>query len=165
MHFTPKKEITSAPVVNYYDSTKPVVLQMDAWLKGAILLQNNKSVYFASKALQASEKKYVTMELEALSISWAVEKFYHYLYGQQFTLETDQKSLESILNKSFFEASHWMQRLLMKTVPYDMTVKYIQEVNNVVADCLSCVPIASDEIQLPILQVHEITDQLKCTGF
>ena len=163
---TVEKDLTSAPVTNYYDPSKLVVLHMDASLKGscAVLLQENKPVYFASKALQASQKKYVAIELKALAVSWAVKKFHHYLYGQQFTLETDQMPLESILNKSLLEASPQMQRLLIKTVPYDMTVKYIQRVTNVVADCLSNVPIALDKIQLPIQQGHGITEQLKCTA-
>ena len=51
----------------------------------------------------------------------------------------------------------------MKTVPYDMTVKYIPGTSNNVADCLSRVPIKTDTIQLPILQVHQITNNLRCT--
>ena len=57
-----------------------------------------------------------------------------------------------------------MQQLLMKTIPYDMVVRYIPGPTNVVADCLSRAPITSDRIQLPKLQVHEITNGLKCTA-
>ena len=92
------------------------------------------------------------------------QKFHHYFYGQKFSLETDQRPLVSILSKSLLEASLRMQWLLMKTVPYDMTVKYIPGTTNTVADCLSTVPLRTDTIQLPILQVHQITNHLRCTA-
>ena len=38
-----------------------------------------------------AEKGYVAIELEALAVSWASEKFHHFLYGSHFTLQTDQK--------------------------------------------------------------------------
>ena len=48
-----KKEISSAPVLVYYNLKKQTVLQTDASIKGlgACLLQDQKPVYFASKAL------------------------------------------------------------------------------------------------------------------
>ena len=78
-------------------------------------------------------------------------------------LETDQKPLVSILSKSLLEASPRMQQLLMKTVPYDINVKYIPGTTNTVADCLSRAPIKANTIQLPILQGHQITNNLRCT--
>ena len=47
-----KKEISSAPILAYYNPKKQTVLQTDASIKGlgACLLQDGKSVYFASKA-------------------------------------------------------------------------------------------------------------------
>ena len=83
-----------------------MVLQTDASCKGlgACLLQNEKPVYFASKALTEMQKGYVAIELESLAVAWAMEKFHHFLYGNQFTLETDQKPLEAILSKSLNQA-------------------------------------------------------------
>ena len=152
-----KEEITSAPVLQYYDPKKPLVLQMDASSKGlsAVLLQENQPVYFTSKALSPCQQFYVAHELEALTVGWSVEKFHH-LYGWQFTLETDQKPLESILSKSLLESSPWIQQLLMKTIPYDMVVQYIPGPTNLVTECLLRAPITSDRIQLPILWVHEL---------
>ena len=94
-----KKEITVAPILAYYNPNKPTILQTDASCKGlgACLLQNEKPVYFASKALTEMQKGYVAIELESLAIAWAMEKFHHFLYGNAFTPETDQKPLEAIL--------------------------------------------------------------------
>ena len=102
-----KKELTAAPILAYYNPKKLMVLQTDASCKGlgACLLQNEKPVYFASKALTETQKGYVAIELESLAVAWAMEKFHHFLYGNQFTLETDQKPLEAILSKSLNQAT------------------------------------------------------------
>ena len=83
-----KKEITSAPILAYYNPNKPTTLQTDTSCKGlgACLLQNEKPIYFASKALTEMQKGYVTIELESLAVTWAMEKFHHFLYGNEFTL-------------------------------------------------------------------------------
>ena len=64
-------------MLKYYDPKKPTVLQTDASGKGlgACLLQCDHPVYFGSKALTDSQKGYVAIELEALAVSWAMEKF------------------------------------------------------------------------------------------
>ena len=53
-----KKEVTAAPILAYYNPQKLMVLQTDASCKGlgACLLQNEKPVYFASKALTETQK-------------------------------------------------------------------------------------------------------------
>ena len=95
-----KKEISSAPVLAYYNPQKQTMLQTDASIKGldACLLED-KPVYFASKALTDAQKGYVTIEIESLAVAWAVEKFHHFLYASHFILETDQKPLEAILSE------------------------------------------------------------------
>ena len=114
-------------------------------------------MYFASKSLTTAQQNYVPIELEALAISWAVQKFHHYLYGTPFMLQTDQKLLQAILSKSLAEATPQMQRLLLPTTPYDMTVEYIKGETNFIADCLSRAQVTEDIIKLPILQVNQIT--------
>ena len=83
------------------------VLQTDASIKGlgACLLQDGHPIYFVSKSLQDAECGYVAIELEALAVAWAMEKFHHFLYASHFTLESDQKPLETILAKSLTEAT------------------------------------------------------------
>ena len=93
-----KKEIVQAPILRYYNPKVETVLQTDASIKGlgACLLQDGHPVYFV-KSLQDTEHGYVAIELEALAVAWAMEKFHHFLYASHFTLETDQKLLETIL--------------------------------------------------------------------
>ena len=106
-----KREIVQAPILKYYDPKKETVLQTDASIKGLVtcLLQDGHPVYFASKSLQDAECRYVTIELEALAVAWAMEKFHHFLYASHFTLETDQKLLETILAKSLKEETPQLQ--------------------------------------------------------
>ena len=158
-----KKELTAAPILAYYNPKKPTVLQTDASCKGlgACLLQNEKPVYFASKALTEVQKGYVAIELESLVVAWAMEKFHHFLYGNQFTLETDQKPLEAILSKSLNQAMPRLQRILIRTFPYNFKIRYIPGPTNQIADCLSRLGVQKDSISLPKLQVNQITSQLK----
>ena len=127
-----KKEIAAAPILAYYNPKKPTVLQTDASCKGlgAWLLQNQKPVYFASKALSEMQKGYVAIELESLAVTWAMEKFHHFLYSNEFVLETDQKPLEAILAKSLNQATPRLQCILIRTFPYLFKVRYIPGMTN-----------------------------------
>ena len=142
------------------------MLQTDASAKGlgACLLQCEHPVYFGSKALTDSQKGYVAIELEALAVSWAMEKFHHFLYATKFVLETDQKPLETILAKSLNAATPRLQRILIKTFAYDFTVKYLPGENNQLADCLSRLGCLQDKIKLPRLKVHLMTTRLSATS-
>ena len=134
-----KKEIASAPVLAYYNPNKPMILQTDASCKGlgACLLQNERPIYFASRALTETQKGYVAIELESLAVTWAMEKFHHFLYGNKFILETDQKPLEVILLKSLNQVTPRLQRILIRTFPYHFKVRYIPGPTNHVANCQS----------------------------
>ena len=53
-----KKEIVRAPILTYYNPKKETILQTDASIKGlgACLLQDQKPVYFVSKALTETQR-------------------------------------------------------------------------------------------------------------
>ena len=76
-----KKEIARAPILTYYNPKKESILQADASIKGlgACLLQDQKLVYFASKAPTETQRGYVAIEIESLAVAWAMEKFHHFL--------------------------------------------------------------------------------------
>ena len=135
-----KCEIVRAPILAYYNPKKETVLQTDASIKGlgACLLQDQKPVYFTSKALTETQHGYMAIEIESLAVAWAMEKFHHFLHASHFILETDQKPLEVILSKSLNQATPWLQRILIRTFPYTFTVRYIPGTTNQLADCFSC---------------------------
>ena len=103
---------------------------------------------------------YVTIEIKSLAVAWAVEKFHHFLYGCHFILETDQKPLEAILSRSLNQATPRIQRILIRTLPYNCTVRYIPGMRNLLADCLSQLGNQQDAIKLPKLHVYHISQQL-----
>ena len=66
-----KREIATTPILAYFNPRKQTVLQTDASIKGlgACLLQDQKPVCFASKALTEVQRGYVTIELRVLGCS------------------------------------------------------------------------------------------------
>ena len=126
-------------MLTYYNIKKQTTLQKDTSVKGlgACLLQDERQVYFANKALTNARKGYVTIELESLAVVWAIEKFHHFLYASHFLLETNHKLLEAILSKSINQATLRLQRILIRTFAYHFTVKYIPGSTNQLADCFS----------------------------
>ena len=89
-----------------------------------------------------------------------MEKFHYFLYGKEFTLETDQKPLASIYKKHMVDISPRVQRLIVRSFPYQpFNVIYKKGKDIPVADTLSRVtPMdPEDNIQLPIIAVNLIT--------
>ena len=84
-----KNRWVKAPILKYFDLRQKTVLQTDASCKGlgACLLQDGHPIYFVSKSLTDAKKGYVAIKLETLAVSWACEKFHHFLYGSHFTLQ------------------------------------------------------------------------------
>ena len=92
-----------------------------------------------------------------------MEKFHYFLYGKEFTLETDQKSLVSIYKEHMIDISLRIQRLIVRSFPYlPFKVVYKKGIDIPVADALSHVtPMdPEDNIQLPIIAVNMITTQI-----
>ena len=66
-----KKEIIRTPILAYYNPQKETVLQTDMSKKGlgACLLQDKKTIYFASKALTETQRGYIVIEIESLAVA------------------------------------------------------------------------------------------------
>ena len=120
-------------------------------------------VCYASRALTKTEQNYQNLEWEALGTKWGMEMFHYFLYGKEFTLETDQKPLVSIYKKHMIDISPRVQRLIVRSFQYlPFKVVYKKGTDIPVADALSCVtPMdPEDNIQLPIISVNMITTQI-----
>ena len=91
----------------YLDFNTETALQMDVSKKGlgACIIQKGKVVCYASRSLTKTEQNYQNLEREALGTIWGMEKFHYFLYGKEFTLETDQKPLVSIYKKHMIDIS------------------------------------------------------------
>ena len=102
-------------------------MQTDTSFKGlgACLLQDQRPIYFVSRALSETQKGYVVIELESLAVTWAMKKFHRFLYGNEFVLKTDQKPLEVILSKSLNQVTPRLECILIRTFPDHFKVRYI----------------------------------------
>ena len=92
-----------------------------------------------------------------------MEKFHYFLYGKEFTLETDQEPLVSIYKKHMIDISPRVQRLIVRSFPYlPFKVVYKKGTDIPVADALNHVTPRDpeDNIQLPIIAVNMITTQI-----
>ena len=134
-----KKRMTSAPVLAFYDVKKAVTVSCDAsnFGLGAVLLQGNKPIAYASRALTDTEKRYAQIEKELLAVVYALEKFNQYVYGKTVQVESDHKPLESITKKSLCQAPPRLQRMLLRLQKYDFILNYKPGKEMVIADTLS----------------------------
>ena len=164
--FLKTKEEISKNVTLPYFNPRSDTLQTDASKKGlgAVILQDSKPVMFASRALTGAEKNYQNLERECLAMIWGMEKFHYFLYGKHFTLKTDQKPLVSIYKKHMVEISPRIQRLVVRSFPYQpFDVQYRRGKEIPLADALSQVsptPVEEDGIQLLIIAVNLITSSV-----
>ena len=168
--FSKTKEISKNITLPYFNPKSETTLQTDACKKGlgAVILQNSKPVMFASWALTGAKKNYQNLERECLATIWGMEKFHYFLYGKKFTLKTDQKPLVSIYKKHMVEISPRIQRLAVRSFPYQpFDIQYRRGKEIPQADTLSRVsptPVEEDGIQLPIVAVNLITSNIPVTS-
>jgi transposase InsO family protein len=140
-----KDMLVTAPVLQYYDVRKPVVIQSDASSMGlgACILQDGKPVEYASRSMTPTERDtYAQIEKELLAIVFATERFHTYVYGRQFTVETDHKPLTAIVKKSLASAPKRLQRMLLRLQRYNFTLVYRPGSQMLIADTLSRAPLA-----------------------
>ncbi|KAL5017999.1 hypothetical protein ScPMuIL_003721 [Solemya velum] len=156
-----KNSITTEVTLAYFDPTQKLKLQVDASSKGlgAALLQNDKPIAFASKALTDTETRYANIEREMLAVVYGCERFHTYLYGQPFIVESDHKPLESIHLKHLTSAPPRLQRLLIRLQSYDLVIKYRLGKEMVLADALSRLsPEEKQQIDTDV-HIHEVCSQ------
>lgn len=134
-----KQSLSSADALAIYDVKKPVTVQCDSSQAGlgAVLLQNNKPVEYASRALSPTEQSYSQIEKELLAILFGLERFHTYVYGRNITVETDHKPLITIVKKSLTSAPKRLQRMLLRIMSYDFNLIYKPGSQVIIADTLS----------------------------
>ena len=160
-----KVEVSNMGALPYFDVNAETTLQTDASKKefGACLIQKGKVVCYASRALTKTEQNYQNLEREALGTIWGMKKFHYFLYGKEFTLETDQKPLVSIYKKHMINISPRVERQMVRSFPYlPFKLVYKKGKDIPVADALSRVTPMDPEgnIKLPIIAVNIITTQV-----
>ena len=134
-----KDILTSNPVLKYFGVSKPVTVQCDASKSGlgAVLLQDNQPVAYASRLLTDTETRYAQIEKELLSAVFALERFNQYTFGKQVMVESDHKPLETIVKKPLANAPPRLQRMLLRSQKYDFVIQYKPGTQRYISDMLS----------------------------
>ncbi|GJS50543.1 putative reverse transcriptase domain-containing protein [Tanacetum coccineum] len=132
-----KQKLCSAPILALPEGSEDFIVYCDASKKGlgAVLMQREKVISYASRQLKIHEKNYTTHDLELGAVVFALKIWRHYLYGTKCTVFTDHKSLQHILNQK--ELNMRQRRWLELLSDYDCDIRYHPGKANVVADALS----------------------------
>ncbi|GJW72686.1 putative reverse transcriptase domain-containing protein [Tanacetum coccineum] len=138
MRLLKKEELyANAPILALPEGSKYFVVYYDASHKGlgAVLMQKEKVIAYASSQLKVHEKNYTTHDLELGAVVFALKMWRHYLYDTKCVVFTDHKSLQHILDqKELNMRQQWWLELLSD---YDYDIRYHPRKPNVVADALS----------------------------
>nr|GEW97188.1 putative reverse transcriptase domain-containing protein [Tanacetum cinerariifolium] len=127
----------SAPILALPEGSEDFVVYCDASYKGlgAVLMQREKVISYASCQLKIHEKNYTTHDLKLGLVVFAQNIWRHYLYRTKCTVFTDHKSLQHILDQKELKMRqrHWLELLS----DYECEICYHLGKENVVANDLS----------------------------
>ncbi|GJU32238.1 putative reverse transcriptase domain-containing protein [Tanacetum coccineum] len=109
-----KQKLCEAPILALPEGNDDFVVYCDASHQGlgAVLMQREKVIAYASRQLKPNEENYTTHDLELGAVVFALKIWRHYMYGTKCTVFTDHKN-------------------------YDCEIRYHPGKANVVADALS----------------------------
>ncbi|GJS63691.1 putative reverse transcriptase domain-containing protein [Tanacetum coccineum] len=132
-----KQKLCCAPILALPEGSKDFVVYCDASLKGfgAVLMQREKVIAYASRQLRTHEENYTTHNLELGAVVFALRLWRHYLYGTKCVVYTDHKSLQYILDQK--ELNMRQRRWIELLSDYDCEIRFHLGKANVVADALS----------------------------
>nr|GFB76932.1 putative reverse transcriptase domain-containing protein [Tanacetum cinerariifolium] len=132
-----KQKLCSALILALPEGSENFMVYYDASHKGlgAVLMQTEKVIAYASCQLKIHEKNYTTHDLELGAVVFALKMWRHYLNGTRCIVFTDHKSLQHILDQK--ELNMRPRRRLELLSDYDCEIRYHLGKGNVVTDALS----------------------------
>ncbi|GKD31833.1 putative reverse transcriptase domain-containing protein, partial [Tanacetum coccineum] len=132
-----KQKLCSAPILALPEGSENFVVYCDASHKGlgAVLMQKEKVIAYASRQLKVHEKNYTTHDLELGAVVFALKMWRHYLYGTKCVVFTDHKSLQHILDQK--ELNMRQRRWLELLSDYDCEIRYHPGKANVILSAQS----------------------------
>ncbi|GJZ32985.1 putative reverse transcriptase domain-containing protein [Tanacetum coccineum] len=138
------RKLCSAPILALPEGNENFVVYCDASHKGlgAVLMQKEKVIAYASRQLKVHEKNYTTHDLELGAVVFALVRRYwlywrerHYLYGTKCVVFTDHKSLQHILDQK--ELNMRQRRWSELLSDYDCEIQYHPGKANVILSAQS----------------------------
>nr|GEU45315.1 putative reverse transcriptase domain-containing protein [Tanacetum cinerariifolium] len=132
-----KQKLYEAPILALPEGNDDFVVYCDASIQGlgAVLMQREKVIAYASWKLKHHEENYTTHDLELGAVVFAFKIWRHYLYGTKCIVFTDHKSLQHVLNQK--ELNMRQRRWLELLLDYNCDILYHLGKANVVADAFS----------------------------
>ena len=132
-----KRRLTSALILIVPDRGHGYTLYCDVSRAGlgCVLMQSERVVAYGSRQLKNYEKNYPTYDMEFAAVVFTLKIWRHYLYGKEFKVYLDHKSLKYIFTQR--DLNMRQCRLMEFLEDYDFTLHYHPGKANVVADALS----------------------------
>ena len=132
------KNLSTTPVLKYFDPSATPTLQCDASMHGlgACLMQDGHPVAYASKSLTPKEVQYAQIKKELLAIVFRMEKFETYLYGRKVLVESKHKP-RAIFKNSLLNAPKRLQGMPLRLQCFKLEVSYKKGTSLLMVDPLS----------------------------
>ncbi|GJT09898.1 putative reverse transcriptase domain-containing protein [Tanacetum coccineum] len=113
------RRFIEAPILALPEGNDDFIVYCDASLQGlgAVLMQREKVIAYASRQLKPHEENYTTHDLELGAVVFALKIWRHYLYGTKCIVFIDHKSLQHILRQK--ELNMRQRRWLELLADYD----------------------------------------------
>ncbi|KHJ96396.1 hypothetical protein OESDEN_03641 [Oesophagostomum dentatum] len=136
-----KKALTTAPILVAPRLGTPFTIETDSSGKGiaGVLKQDqdgeSKIIAYASRTLNKQESRYPAIELEALGLVFAVQKFRPYIDGAKCTVITDHAPLKALLHRKDLAGRLAKYQIILQE--FDIDIIYRPGKKNIVCDTLS----------------------------
>ena len=91
-----KRRLTSAPILTVPERGQRYTMYCDAFKDGlgCVLMQSERVMDYGTGQLKNHEQSYPTHDMELATIVFTLKVWHHYLYGEQFEVFSDHKSLK-----------------------------------------------------------------------
>ncbi|KIH66015.1 integrase core domain protein [Ancylostoma duodenale] len=136
-----KAALRSAPILAAPRLGQPFLIETDSSSKGVagVLKQEQddtvRVIAYASRTLNKHEARYPAIELEALGLVFAVQKFRPYIDGAKCTVITDHAPLKALLHRKDLTGRLAKYQIVLQE--FDIEIVYRPGKRNVVCDTLS----------------------------
>jgi hypothetical protein len=134
--------LTTQPVLSLFDPSKEHVLACDAndsYVGGALLQREEDGmlhpVMYASRKCCDRETRYDIQNKEMLAIVWCCSRFYRFIYGAPFTIQTDCCALSMLNGKLSNNARVVRWQLYLQS--FNFRVEVVRGKDNSLADFMT----------------------------